>query len=66
MNSEQVKFFADKWENNFDFAGGNGNNREIQDSNYEYRNILLYKGDDKDYDDKAILLVAGVLFLVFN
>jgi hypothetical protein len=40
ITSDQLQFFTDMWEGNTDFAGGNGNNREIQQVNG--RNVIHF------------------------
>ena len=50
INQNQLSLFTSLWAGNSSFAGGNGNNRELQELNRRNINLVGYKDDDDDYD----------------
>ncbi|CDW75440.1 UNKNOWN [Stylonychia lemnae] len=59
ISSAQVKDFNNKWMNNKTFAGGKGNNREVQQLNQRF----IYKKDTASMQDQAII-IDGVCFIM--
>ncbi|OMJ88243.1 hypothetical protein SteCoe_9825 [Stentor coeruleus] len=59
VTQSQVGFFTKKWANNTEFAGGNGNDRQIQFNNY--RQIIHYD----DYASVLGLAITAFTALMF-
>jgi carbonic anhydrase len=59
LTQSQIGFFSKNWANNTEFAGGNGNDRQIQFNNY--RQIMHYD----DYASVLGLAITAWVALVF-